>query len=106
MNHLRIFNEIKADFGEQIALSVCQINAIHLTTKVKKKDMGSNSGSFAARVTKKATKLLWELSPEDFQLALALWGCVHDWEIKQALDGLGGCEKKTFKELLDIKQNT
>jgi hypothetical protein len=103
MEHLRIFNAIKADFGEQIALSVCQINAICLTTKVKRKDIGSHGGSFAERVTKKATKLLWESSPEELELALALWGCVHDWEIKQSLDGLGGCEKKTFKELLDAR---
>jgi hypothetical protein len=97
MSHIRIFNAIKADFGEEIALSVCQINAIHLTTKIKAKDI--QGGRFAARVTKKAQKLLWELSPEDFELVLTLWDCVYDWEIKQSLDGLGGCEKKTFKEL-------
>jgi hypothetical protein len=103
MNHLRIFNEIKADFGEQIALNVCQINAICLTTKVKRTDINGRGGSFTKRVIKKAKKFLWESSPEELELSLALWGCAHDWQIKQSLDGLGGCEKKTFKELLDAR---
>lgn len=102
MNHIEIFNAIKADFGEEVALSACLINSINLTMKVKKKDWTSSNRE--ERITKKARKLLWELSDEDFSLAMIIWDLIYDWEVKQTLDGLGGCETKTFKELFDAKK--
>lgn len=98
MNHVAIFNAIKADFSEEIALSACQINAINLTLKVKKKEL-AGGGNREERIAKKARKLLWELSDEDFSLSMIIWDLIHDWEINQTCHGLGGCEKKTFKEL-------
>ena len=98
MSHLQIFNAIKADFSAEIALSVCQIHAINLTIKAKQKDLVS--GNRTRRVEKRAKKLLWRLADEDFTLVIGLWGLIHDWETRQAMHGLGGCEKKTFLELL------
>lgn len=103
MNHIAIFNALNEDFGGEIALSVCQINAIHLSQKIKQKDI-EIPGHLVKRVTSKAKKLLWELSDEDFALSMILWDLIYDWEIGQTCHGLGGCEKKTFKELFDAKQ--
>jgi hypothetical protein len=103
MDHLRIFNAVREDFGDTIALSVCQIIAISLTTKVKKSDFIANS--FTDRVTKKAMKLLWELSDADFYLAVNLWKLSDSWETRQDMYGLGGCVKMTFKELYDEKHS-
>jgi hypothetical protein len=100
MDHLRIFNAVREDFGDTIALSVCQINAISLTTKVKK-----SANSFTDRVIKKARKLLWELSDDDLNLAIDLWELSDSWETRQDLAGLGGCVKMTFKELYDKKHS-
>lgn len=100
MDHLRIFNAVREDFGDTIALSVCQINAISLTTKIKK-----SPNSFTDRVIKKARKLLWELSDDDFNLAIDLWEVSSCWDTRQTMDGLGGCVKMTFKELYDRKHS-
>ena len=100
MDHLRIFNAIREDFGDTIALSVCQINAISLTTKIKK-----SANSFTDRVTKKAIKLLWELPDADLKLAIDLWELSDSWETRQNMDGLGGAVKMTFKELYDAKHS-
>jgi hypothetical protein len=100
MDHLRIFNAVREDFGDTIALSVCQINAISLTTKVKK-----SANSFTDRVIKKARKLLWELSDDDLNLAIDLWEVSSCWDTRQTMDGLGGCVKMTFKELYDKKHS-
>lgn len=103
MDHLRIFNAIREDFGDTIALSVCQISAISLTTKIKKSDFNANS--FTDRVTKKAIKLLWELPDADLKLAIDLWKLSDSWETRQNMDGLGGAVKMTFKELYDAKHS-
>jgi len=100
MDHLRMFNAVREGFGDTIALSVCQINAISLTTKIKK-----SSNSFTDRVIKKARKLLWELSDDDFNLAINLWEVSSCWDTRQTMDGLGGCVKMTFKELYDRKHS-
>lgn len=100
MDHLRMFNAVREEFGDTIALSVCQINAISLTTKIKK-----SSNSFTDRVIKKARKLLWELSDDDLNLAIDLWEVSSCWDTRQTMDGLGGCFKMTFKELYDRKHS-
>ena len=103
MKHINIFNAIKEDFSEESAVSVCQINAINLTLKIKQKDMDI-IGHRTERVTMKARKLLWDLSDEDFSLSMIIWDLIHSWETRQTCHGIGGCEKKTFKELFDAKQ--
>lgn len=104
MNHQRIYDALYQDFGPVIALSVCQVNAINLTMKVKKRDWDSNNTfNRPDRVIKKAKKLLYALDPNDFNLIIALWKDVNVWEIGQDMDGIGGCTKKTFLELLQKK---
>jgi hypothetical protein len=103
MNHQRIYNELYQDFGPVIALSVCQVNAINLTMKVKTRDWKSGSFNRTDRVIKKAQKLLYELDQNDFNLVIALWKNVNVWQVGQDMDGLGGCEKKTFLQLLEKK---
>jgi hypothetical protein len=103
MNHLTIYNALCSEFGPVIALSVVQINTIDLTLKYKAKDYKQESKR-TERILKKAKKLLWELSQEDYDLAVSLWLVTYEWVISQSLDGLGGCEKKTFLELLGKKR--
>ena len=98
----RIYNAINEEFNNpELAMIVVQIYTIHLTTKVKSKDW-THAGHLTEKVIKKSKKVLWEYPIDDVELAISLWQCVYDWEIGQSMDGLGGCEKKTFKELLKI----
>ena len=94
MNYYRLHSAIAEEFGPKIALMVLQIVTINMTTKIPK-DL-----NLASKVEKKARKLLWEESRADIELALKIFECVHSWDTRQAMQGLGGCVTKTVKELI------
>ena len=100
MNFKKLYDAVNADFDAEIALSVVQIMTINLSTKPTKKNM-TGEKSFRDKILKKAKKALWELSDDDFDLSVKLWGCVPSWNIRQDMNGLGGCTVKSFKELLE-----
>jgi hypothetical protein len=96
----KMYDAINLEFGNpELAMMVIQIYTINLTTKTKLSHL-QESGKFTDKVIKKAKKVLWQYSHDDVELAIKLWQCIHIWEIGQSMNGLGGCEKKTFKELL------
>ena len=97
MNFAKLHSAISEEFSPKIALMVVQIVTINMTTKFPE-----DISRFAEKVEKKARKLLWEESRADIELALELCTVCHDWEIRQSMNGLGGCERKSFKELLGI----
>jgi len=103
MDHQKMYTELCRDFGPAIALSVCQINAINLTMKVKKTDFANDSICRTARVMKKAENLFFLVKTEetDFTLIISLWKVINDWQIGQ--NSKNGSEKKTFIELLNKK---
>ena len=98
MNFAKLYSAISEEFSPKIALMVVQIVTINMTTKMPK-----DISTFAEKVEKKARKLLWEESRADIELALQLFVVCHNWEIGQSMHGLGGCERKSFKELLVTK---
>jgi len=103
MDTLKLFTALSADFGEDIALSVVQVYTINMVTKVKNSDL--TTGERTHRITKKAMKLLCDKPDATIKLVFELWELINDWSIKQDMHGLGGCEKKTFKELIDAKNS-
>lgn len=96
---LNMFKAISAEFDEKIAIAVLQVVTINLTLKIKESEW-SVAGQRVKRITKRAKKLLWELNDDEFHLVMSLWDVSHDWEVRQTLQGLGGCEPKTFTALL------
>jgi hypothetical protein len=97
----KIYNAINLEFDNpELAMMVVQIYTINLTTKIKPSHL-HEVGEFTDKVINKAKKVLWEYSCDDVELAIALWKCIHNWQIGQSMNGLGGCEAKTFKELLE-----
>lgn len=101
-----IYDAILEEYEDaELALMVTQIYTINLTTKIKKKHL-IVSGSFTEKVKKKAIKLLWEYDQDKVTLAIGLWDCIYDWELKQSLGGLGGCVKRSFKEIHKINNPT
>lgn len=98
---LNMFKAISAEFDEKTALAVLQVVTINSTLKMKELEW-SVAGQRVKRITKRARKILWELSDDEFNLVMSLWDVSHDWEVRQTLQGLGGCEVKTFKALLGV----
>ena len=95
MTHYEIFKAISAEYPEHIALAAIQIYTINLSTKPKL------NGKFEQKIIKKANKLLCEMEEEDKELAIKIWKVIYDWITRQSLQGLGGCEIKTFKQLIE-----
>ena len=101
MDPVLIFKTLKSEgFNDGIAIGVLQFLTVMLTTKVTLKDF-KKSGKYLEKVDRKAKRVLWHLSKDDFNLVYKLSMCLHDWDIDQTLNGLGGCTAKTFKELLN-----
>lgn len=99
MNYQNLYNDVAEEFPHNIALGVCIASGIHLSTTIKDKDI-DEEGRYTKRVTKKIIKALWEYSAEEMKTIMAIWNVVHDFYTRKTLEGLGGCEIKTFKELI------
>lgn len=97
MNHFKIFNAISEELGPQVALHAVQIMSINLTIDWTDEFIDNPT----TVIKQKAKELLWELSESDFEFSFKVYQCIHDWDCRQVLQGLGGCKPKTFKELLE-----
>ena len=104
MKTQRVFDAVKAEYDEAIALLVVVIHAIALSTKPKGKDF-RGEGVFWNRVCTKARKRLWEETQEDFDLAVAITDALHEFESRIACEGLGGCTRATLREIVERKEN-
>lgn len=103
-NYVKLYDAVKAEFNDEIALSVVQILTINHSVKPKKKDMVTK-GLFRDKILKKSKKVLWEVDDDTYDLAVKIWDVVPSWETRQEFNGLGGCTIKCFKELLDDNNN-
>jgi hypothetical protein len=103
MTPQEIFAAVTAEFDEPTALLVVSIHAVHLTQKIKQEDLAT-PGRFEARFRKKARKLLWEIDDALFEMAFAINRELHLYQCCQELGtptgAIGGCVKKSFRELL------
>ena len=99
MKFQELFNQVQSEFDTEIALCVVQIYSINLLLKPKVAEMIGEK-SFEERIIKKAKKLLWEIDPSVIEQSIKIWKQVHNWESRKTMQGLGGCEYKTFKQLL------
>jgi len=99
MKYMRLFEAVHDEFGLDVALCVIQISTIQMSLKPKLKEL-TGEKSFEKRVITKAKHLLWETDSTIVEQAIEVWRVSYDWGIRQSMNGLGGCEKKTFKELL------
>jgi hypothetical protein len=103
MDYYELFKEIKEQgFDEKTALLTVIADALHISTVVEDDDFVIQN-NFFKRVTKKIKDTLWEY-PDDLEKILKLESLLHDYEIGKDLDGLGGCQGKTLKELYDEKK--
>ena len=101
MKYNDIFKAVSTEFSEEIALCVVQIMTIQMSLKPKLKEL-TGEKSFENRVIALAKDVLWEADNDIVDQAIQVWRVTHDWGVRQSMTGLGGCEKKTFKQLMGI----
>jgi len=99
MNYNRLYAAVKEEYSEDIALSVCIAFSIHMQTDFKEWDYDDiqDSGRFQKRIEENIRDVLWE--NDDIDLIIDLESRVYQWDNSNALDGIGGCTAKLFKEI-------
>lgn len=106
MKFIDVFNTVKQEFSEDIAILVVSALTINLSTKIKKKDLASdNDSSFRKRIDNKTRTVLWEHSPETIDLVIEIRDALHEFQTRISMEGLGGCKVLTLKEIIENNKN-
>lgn len=104
----RTFEALKAEFADHFLASIV-CGMIHLNCEKKIEDRHVlkhliKDGSFTSELLDEFNSAFYVIRtkwPETYNQALDCWRVYYDWQCRQSMHGLGGCEKKTFKELID-----
>lgn len=103
MKYIEMFNAVELEFDTTIALCVVQIYSINLLLKPSMAELKGKK-SFEERIIRRAKALLWEVDGDIVAKSIQIWKQVHDWQSRKTMQGLGGCEYKTFRQLLGEEQ--
>lgn len=95
-----LFEEIKQDFGSDIAIISLMVHTIMISTKPKKSEMFGKK-SFTSRIKKKCKKLFWEVSEENLNLCFEIVEAIPSWRIGREMFGLGGSVSMRMKDLIN-----
>lgn len=102
------YKALKAEFDDTFLASiVCGLIHMNCEKKIEDRHVLKHlikSGGFTAELCSEFELAFYSVRTkwsEPYALALECWRVYHDWQCRQAMHGLGGCEKKTFKELID-----
>ena len=104
MNFTEVYEAVSAEFSPNIASGVVVALAINLSTKVKDKDMVTE-GRFTKKINKKIWDTLWEYSEDEVNLIIKIRDNWSAFELSKSFNGLGGCRKKTLKELIGLESS-
>lgn len=98
-----VFTSVKAEYGEEIAVMVVAVNAIHKATKVKGKDL-DEKGRYSQRIKDKVKDALYGETYQDVDLAFDIAMQLYVYDCCRTLGepggGIGGCLPKTLKQLV------
>lgn len=99
-NFNQIFQDIKKEFSEEVAINAVIALALNFSFPVKKKDL-QESGRYTRRLNEHTKDILWETKQEVVDLAIKLRELHTQVEISKTLGDIGGSGVKTYKELLE-----
>lgn len=104
MTHSDVFNAVRLEYGEPLAILALVVYTLNLTLEVKPKDM-KKPGSYTKRLRAKVDAKLWQEKKADVQLAWEVAMQLHAYDICQMFGkpggGIGGCLPKTLKQLVE-----
>ena len=100
MNYKKLYDAVKDEYSDDIALSVCIAYSIHMQTDIEDEDLtesGRYQKRYHKRVEENIREVLWE--NDDIDLIIDIESRVYTWQVCQEMDGLGGCTPKLFKDI-------
>lgn len=106
MELVKVYDLVMQDFGQdkELALLVVSFHTIHLAEKAKTKDF-TKEGKFVDRIVGKFNKFAWQQNKQKCDLAVSIGLALYDFEVKETLQGLGGCVFSKLSDIVKEKQN-
>lgn len=98
---IKVFNEIEKDFGKELALLTTIAYTIHCSTKPKKKEL-TGEKSYSERLNNEIKNALFE-HYDKLDEVLKIESVIYDFLTRETLEGIGGCVRKSIKELYNEK---
>lgn len=101
--NVEMFREIEREFSTQHAIAAFQMRSIAASMKFNKYNLfdGESACKYKADRDKKIKRAFKGYSSQFVQECLNIYNAMYEWEIANNFDGLGGCTKKTFTELVE-----
>jgi hypothetical protein len=98
-----MFHTIRHEgFSEEVSLLATMMYSMNIAKKPKMKHMTGKT-SFHDELVKEFESAFWKHSPEAIREAMSVWEVWHMYECLTAMQGLGGAEPKTLRELIAKK---
>jgi hypothetical protein len=99
MNHQKVFNAVRNDYSEEVAIDVNIMLTILLTTKIRKSDI-VKAGSYTKRVIDKGRNYLYNKSKEEFMEIWHIVEAVLEWNTLTEIQGIEECVPLSIKEIV------
>ena len=99
MKFADVFRIVEGEYNYHHATLVVAALALNLTMKPKQKDL-LKPDRFTDRLNKKTHDLLWEEPPDVVDLIIKIRDAWDEYEQRQALKGLGGCESMRLRDIV------
>ena len=106
MNFTNVYNVVFKEYSHSIAILVVSAISINLSMKVKDKDL-TVPGRYVERLNKKTKEILWTHADEfNIDLVIKIRDAYHEYSNRVAMNGLGGCEIKTLRQIVEKMSET
>lgn len=102
MSPHEVFTAVSAEFSPEVAARVLVVYAIQLSLKPKEEDL-LMPGRFQQRIEKRARKVLWRETAEEFAQAFQIAMALYDFDVRKSMAGIGGCTPATLKQLVEAE---
>lgn len=104
MDMVQVFNSVKEEYDERIAILLTSAMAVAMTKKAKQRHF-RDQGLYTRELHDSINDLLWEeVSEEERALVCDLINVYHDYQSINELGGLGDGVPVSLKQLVDEKR--
>ena len=100
--NIEMFREIEREYSTEHAIAAFQMRSVAATIKLDKYNLFDKESvnQYKKLLNKKISLAFKGYNPRFVQECVTIYFAMYDWEICNTFSGFGGCEKKTFSELV------
>lgn len=99
MDYIKLFNDVENEFSKEEAILTVVAMTLNLTIAPELDDL-QEVGRYTERLNAATRETLREYSNELIDEVILIREAYYVFDMRQSLQGLGGCEAKTIKEIM------